>query len=238
MKNITATFGTLYHPIKAFVIYQQDASDTGIYIEAYDMDKNGYPINAHPLSVQESTRLAKALDTSEQRKHKFLTPAGLLPKNVLYLNSDQNGCAVWYTPAQTVNLLFVDNLTIPNGKASLPPLLWKASKNSLHLYALFTVADLSPQTVLAHAPFFNLYEDGRVCMGTVSINIKGNCLLEAFIDQWEQYFFNSYFSHMIRDKSPVKGNITTLWQSLVNSRKRFPIQALLKNGLTLQHLLS
>lgn len=132
MNDITATFGTLYHPIKALVIYQPNTSDTNIYIETYDMDKNGYPINAHPLSVQESIRLANALDTSEQRKRQFLTPAGLLPKNVLYLNPDHNGCAMWYTPAQTLDLLFVESLTIPNGKASIPPLLWKASKNSLH----------------------------------------------------------------------------------------------------------
>jgi PRTRC genetic system protein B len=238
MKDITTTFGTLYHPVKAFVVYQKNTADKSIYVESYDMNKNGYPINAHPLNLKESTELANALDTSEELQRHFLKPSGLLPKNVLYINPDHNGYAIWYTPAQRVDLFFVESLAIPNGKASLPPLLWKASKNSLYLYAIDTVTDISEQTALSHAPFFNLYEDGKVCMGTVSVRIKADCLLEEFMQQWEQYFFNSYFSHLIQEKSPVKGNIIQLWQSLVNSRKQFPMKSLIKNGLTLKQLLS
>lgn len=238
MKDITATFGTLYHPLKAFVIYQQDTSDKNIYVEAYDMDKNGCPINAHPLSVHESTNLANALDTSEELKRNFLKPSGLLPKNILYLNPDQNGYVIWHTPVQKVDLFFVEGLDIPNGRTSLPPLLWKASKNTLWIFAMDSDADINELTTLSHAPFFNLYQDGRVCMGTVSVNIKTNCLLEEFIALWQQYFFNSYFSHLIGDKSPVKGNIIQLWQSLVGSKKQFPIKSLIKNGLTIKKLLS
>jgi PRTRC genetic system protein B len=238
MKDITATFGTLYHPVKAFVVYQQNTSDKSIYVEAYDMDKNGYPINAHPLSLRESTNLANALDTSEELKRNFLKPSGLLPKNILYLNPDQNGYAIWHTPAQKVDLFFVEDLGIPNGCASLPPLLWKASKNTLWIFAMDSNTDINERTSLSHAPFFNLYQDGRVCMGTVSINIKADCLLEEFTALWEQYFFNSYFSHLIGDKSPVKGNIIQLWQGLVGSRKQFPIKSLIKNGLTIKKLLS
>lgn len=238
MKDITATFGTLYHPLKAFVIYQQDTSDKNIYVEAYDMDKNGYPINAHPLSVHESTNLANALDTSEELKRNFLKPSGLLPKNILYLNPDQNGYAIWHTPSQKVDLFFVEHLGIPNGRASLPPLLWKASKNTLWIFAMDSDTNINELTNLSHAPFFNLYQDGRVCMGSVSVNIKADCLLEEFIALWEQYFYNSYFSHLIAEKSPVKGNIIQLWQGLVGSRKQFPIKSLIKNGLTIKKLLS
>ncbi|GGA87954.1 hypothetical protein GCM10008015_30680 [Flavobacterium palustre] len=43
MKDITATFGTLYHPVKAFVVYQKDSYDKSIYVESYDMDKMAIP---------------------------------------------------------------------------------------------------------------------------------------------------------------------------------------------------
>lgn len=238
MKDITTAFGTLYHPVKAFVIYEKDASNKSIYVESYDMDKNGYPINAHPLSLKESTQLANALDTSDELKRNFLKPSGLLPKNVLYTNPDHNGYAIWYTPAQRIDLFFVESLGIPNGDASIPPLLWKASKKNLYLYALDTITDIKEQTVLFHAPFFNVYENGNVCMGTVSVNIKADCVLEEFMQYWQQYFFNSYFSHLIREKSPVKGNIIQLWQKLVNSRKQFPMKSLIKNNLTIKQLLS
>lgn len=237
MKDITATFGTLYNPVKAFVVYQKNNSDKTIYVEAYDIDKNGYPINAHPLNGKESTELATALDTSDELTYKFLKPLGLLPKKVLYINPNHAGYAIWYTPAQKVNLFFVDGLAIPNGNAFVPPLLWKASKNSLWIFAMDSDKEINKQTALSYAPFFNLYEDGRVCMGTVSVNITPDCLLEEFIEKWERYFFNSYFSHLIQRQSSLKGNIIQLWRSLVNTRKIFPMKTLVKNGLTLKKIL-
>lgn len=238
MKDITQTFGTLYNPVKAFVVYQKDTAEKSIYVEAYDMDKNGCPINAHPLSLKESTQLASALDTSDELTRKFLTPSGLLPKNVLHLNPAHNGSAIWYTPAQKVSLFFVEGLGILNGEAFVPPLLWKASKNTLYIYAMVADKIINEQTALYHAPFFNLYNDGRVCMGTVKVDIKTDCHLQDFMQSWEQYFFKSYFSHLIGNTSPVKGNIIQLWQKLVGSGKPFPIKSLIKNGLTIKNIIS
>jgi len=137
-----------------------------------------------------------------------------------------------------MDMFFVESLGIPNGLASIPPLLWKASKNTLWIFAMDTKSEINEQTQLYCAPFFNLYADGRVCMGTVAVNIKSDCPLEEFTALWERYFFKSYFSHLISDKNPVKGNIIQLWKNLVGSRKKFPIKSLLKNGLTIKKLLS
>ena len=235
MNNITASFGTLYHPVKAFVVYRQGDKEKNIYIESYDMDSGGYPMNAHPLSIRESAALAKALDNSQELKRSFLKPEGLLPKNVLYI--DPEGYALWHTPRQKVSLLFSEGLGIPNGKAEVPALLWKASKDHLQIYALDKDAELCEDTPLYHAPFFNIYKDGRVCMGTVAVRISTDCHLELFMQQWENYFFNSYFSHLMQGHIPVKGNIVQLWQGLVNSRKKFPAKTLIKNGFTIKNLL-
>jgi PRTRC genetic system protein B len=236
MNDITGAFGTLYLPKKAFVVYQQEGQEKHIYIESYDMD-GGYPVNAHPLSVKESIALAKALDTSEDLTCGFLKPGGLLPKNVLYINPDTNGYAVWHTPQQTVNMLFTETLGIPNGRANVPALLWKASKECLYIYALKNDTGLHEQEVLYHAPFFNVYESGKVCMGTVNIHISPDCRLEAFMRQWESYFFNSYFSHLFEKHNPVKGNIVQLWHSLAGGRKKFPKKSLVKNGRTIKNIL-
>jgi PRTRC genetic system protein B len=238
MKNITASFGTLYHPVKAFVIYEKEGRERGFYVESYDMDGNGLPINAHPLSVRESTALANALDATERSGRSFLKPAGLMPTNILYIDPSPNGHAVWYTPAQQADLLFVDVLGIPNGKAHIPALVWKASKESLAVHALKANTGLDEDTPLYHAPFFNTYQNGKVCMGTVNIEISPDCLLEGFMRQWEEYFFNSYFSHLMQEHLPVKGNIVQLWKNLVGTKKRFPERALLKTGLTIKNLIS
>lgn len=74
-------------------------------------------------------------------------------------------------------------------------------------------------------------------MGTVAVNIQPDCLLEEFMQLWQQYFFNSYFSHLMQEHNPVKGNIIQLWKNLVGSRKKFPQKALIKNGLTIKNLI-
>jgi len=236
MNDITQNFGTLYHPVRAFVVYEKDGTDKQHYVESYDMDENGCPMNAHPLSVKEATALAKSLDTSEELQRNFLKPEGLLPKNVLYINPTQGGYVVWHTPKQRVHLYFTKSLNIPNGIASIPPLVWRASKDTLWIYALADDAEVNLQTPLYRAPFLNLYNDSKVCMGTVKIKIPTDCLLEEFISKWQRHFFESYFSHTLGN-STVKGNIIQLWQSLVGTKKQFPIKSLLKTPYTLKNLL-
>jgi PRTRC genetic system protein B len=238
MRNITSTFGTLYHPLKAIVIYNHASDADKHYVEAYDIDSNGYPINAHPLSVRESVALAKRLDSTAERRKGFLKPDGLLPANVLYVDNGRDGFAIWVTDSQQIPLLFSKDLKIPCGKAAVPPLLWKATRDNLYVYALKDADGIDLDTVLYQAPFFNIHDDGRICMGTVDTRIPADCSLNTFMGKWQQYFFNSYFSHLIQNHSPVKSNIIQLWQSLVNTRRKFPLKELLPTRLTIKNLVS
>jgi PRTRC genetic system protein B len=234
--NITQQFGHLYEPVKALLIYSNN-DKKNIYVEAFDMDRDGKPINAHPLSVQESIALANALDTSEDLQTGFLDPIGLLPNNVLYINRGRNAFALWHTPAKKVRLLFKEDLGIPIGETFIPPMIWKASRNSLAVYALNTDEPVSLATTLCKAPYFNIYPDGKVCLGTVTIQIPRECGLEEFMRQWEIYFFNSFFSHTLGGESPIKGNIVQLWKKLVNSNKPFPTEKLTPIKLILKNLI-
>lgn len=89
MNNIIDTskdFGTLYEPKSALVFYQtQDENSNNTYVEHFDMDSNGTPINAHPLTVKEANLLAKSLQTDEERNKAFLKPQGVLPTNFCIL---------------------------------------------------------------------------------------------------------------------------------------------------------
>lgn len=237
MKDITQEFGTLYHPKCALVVYEAKNTATDIYVEHFDMDKSGNLINAHPLSVREANRLAKALQTEQQKDTAFLKPSGVLPTTILHINPNNgNGTVVWYTKAQQRQLYFVDGLEIPIGKACVPPMLWKASKDSLAVYALKSERRPTEKTKLCHAPFLNIYQDGRVCMGTVSIDIKNSASVEEFTSAWEHYFFNSYFSHLL-GSSPIDGNCITLWKDLTRTGNPFPKEVLKPNYKTLKDLL-
>ena len=236
VNNITNDFGTLYHPKSALVFYETIGTNTDMYVEHFDMDTNGTPINAHPLTVKEANILAKALKTDEEKSKAFLKPKGILPTNILHINPSEKGTVLWYTKAQQRQLYFVDSLGISNGKAQVPPMLWFANKNSLSVFALASDRRPTEKTPLHYVPFFNIYEKGNVCMGTVSIDIKNSASVEEFIQAWEHYFFNSYFSHSLCENL-TKKNIVNLWKDLINTDKPFPKEVLKKNNKTLKNLL-
>jgi PRTRC genetic system protein B len=240
MNDLTPNFGTLYFPVKAFIFYKKQNKDYSYsqtpYVESYDMDRTGKPINAHPLTVKESEAFAKMLTIKNKREGSFLKPQGFLPKNVLYLNNGKIPCVIWHTPPQNTELFFDKKLNIPCGRAGIPALIWKADRHNLQVFATKSKTPYS-DTPLFQAPFFNLSQNGRVCMGNVQVRIPKDCSLEAFINLWQTYFFNSYFTHLLGSFPPVKGNIVQLWQHLLQNGKPFPNKVLLANQCTLKNLL-
>jgi len=236
MENITHLLDDAYQPVKVLAIYRSQKHTEHLFVEAYDVDKGGELINAHPLTVQETGRLAGLLESSAGRKTDFLKSKTLLPEKVLYLAPHAQGHAVWYTPAQEVHLYFSESLGIPCGPAKVPALLWKATKEQLRVYALCTSRKKPHSaTKLYHAPFFNVNASGLVCMGTVKVEIDTDCCLEDFIQRWESYFWNSYFTETHHAATAI--NIVQLWRKQVNSGKDFDTKALLVTGKTISDIL-
>lgn len=227
---------TLYHPAAALVVFTAQGGASP-YIEYYDIDGAGCPVNPHPLSVREAQSLAKALDTRGQSRKAFLRPEGILPPCVLHINPSADGSVLWYTKPQRQLLHFTENLTLESSEVALPALVWKADRKYLRIFALQGKSKPRATTPLFHAPFFNLYRNGNVCMGNVNIAIQQAASLEGFIRAWQGYFFGSYFSHLIDGNNPVKGNLISQYKELMESGNPFPIDALLKTSLTLKALL-
>lgn len=239
MKDIIQDFGTLYHPTNALVFYQNNQGSKDTYVEHFDMDKNGNPINAHPLTEREAKELVKALtiNTQKEKSQDFLKPKGILPTNILQINPNENGSVLWFTKSMKRQLFFTENLEIPNEMAEVPAMLWLANKRSLKIFALSSNRRPTEKTELFYAPFFNVYEDGNVCMGTVDVNIQNSTSLEEFTKKWEEYFFNSYFSHLMNEHNPINGNCVNLWKSLINTEKQIPKETLRTANRTLKNLL-
>lgn len=235
--DITNNFGILYHPKSVLVFYQTENPNRETYVEFFDMDENGNPINAHPLTVREAQRLSKTLNIQNKKDKDFLKPKGIISPSILFTDSSENGKVIWFTQEQERDLFFVKNLNIPNGKANVPPLLWIANKQNLKIFALEIDQRPDESTPLFHAPFFNIYENGNVCMGTVDVRIKNSASLEEFTESWEHYFFNSYFSHLMNNHNPIKGNCVNLWKNQIETKIIFPKKILVKNNKTLKELL-
>lgn len=237
MKNIASEISEYFIPNQALLFFQsRNRKDQEAYVELYDIGRNGEPFNGRPLSDIESGKLAALLQRSTQNQHNIFQAGEIFDSNLLYLNPNK-GYAVWQTPPGKETLLFCDQLGIPDGRANMPSMLWKASIDELYIYALRTGQRATEITPLYKAPFFNIYDDNRVCTGTVEIDFSDVCNLEEFIKTWQYNFFHSYFSHMIGDRSPVRKNIIQLWKSLVGTDKKFPVKELIKCGITLKDIL-
>ncbi|GAA4905955.1 PRTRC system protein B [Mucilaginibacter defluvii] len=234
--DIKSAFGTLYHPITALVFYRSEDLLKGSYVECFDMDRNGLPVNAHPLTVREAGRLAQSLRVAKETETPVLKSDGIMAANILQVDTSANR-VVWYTKAMQQNFYFRDGLGIPNGRANVPALLWVADRNSLNIYALKSNRRPKDSTPLYHAPFFNVYADGNVCMGTVDVRIKKTASLKEFTTAWEGYFFNSYFSHLVNEHNPVNGNCVSLWKSLIENGEDFPKDRLIVTKRTIKKLL-
>jgi len=248
MKNITQQFNSQFEPFKALLIYRHETGndvtnsyvsdrETAIYVESYDIGRQGQPINAHPLTVKEMSALNELLQATQELKGGYLKSRGIFPSKVLYVNYGANGYAVWHTPPQVTNLFFADSLGIPSGKAKVPAMVWKATADKLMVYGVKGKTKPTAQTALYHAPYLNIYNNGNVCMGTVKIDIRRNTCLEDFMSHWENYFFNSYFSHSINGGSSTKTDTKELWRTLMETGTDFPPEELRKNGLTLKQLI-
>lgn len=239
-KDLTEYFEAMYYPTSALVFYQSKQKiNTECYTEFVHLDSNGTPLSSQPLSVEQAQTLARMLVVKKEEKQHFLQSNGLLPANVLYIHTAENGYAIWYSKAQRRKLFFEKSLAIENTEIAIPPLVWKAYKDKLFVYALAQNRKPSLKTALYYAPFFNVYENGNVCMGSVQIQIKKNIHLEEFIHLWETYFFNSYFSHQLENYRIIKGkyDLKSLWQKLSITQKTFPIKILQPNQKLLKNIL-
>lgn len=247
-KNITEQFNSCFKPVKALLIYHhtdhdktanvyQSNPETQVYVESYDIGRQGQPINAHPLTLKEITALSQLMQSTNELKGGYLKSKGILPQNVLYLHQQADGYVIWYTPPREVSLFFADSLKIPSGRVKIPAMIWKATAEKLSVYALKGRSRPAEKTQLYHAPYLNIYHNGNVCMGTVAIRINRNACLEDFMQAWEQYFLNSYFSHSINGGSSTKTDTIQLWRKLRKTGLDFPQEELLKIGFTLKHII-
>ncbi len=237
MEDITQQLGTNYYPYSALVFYKSDENYDNFYVEHFDMDSKGTPINAHPLTLQESKQLSKMLNVEQEQKNTCFIPNGLMSNTILHLNPTDNGQVIWYNKPQKRLLYFIDNLGIPNGTTYVPTLIFKATKTELSVYALKSNRKPTMNTKLYYAPFFNIYENGKICMGSVDVKVSKSQSLEEFINLWEDHFFNSYFSHLLSNYNPIKNNIVEFWQKQINTDKPFDTKELKRNNRTLKDIL-
>jgi len=150
-----------------------------------------------------------------------------LPESVIARTSD---VVVWWCPAQTRPMFFSERggdkmLRQLNGKRyPHPPLLFRASGKHLWIRALARNERPKATTKLSMAPYWNCYDNGSVCTGTMQLP-KTKTL--AVTGEWESSFFGSAFTHAagVTKHTRYPKGVLAMWRSL-QGQSEFPAQYL------------
>lgn len=166
-------------------------------------------------------------------------PMEILPERVLVRT---NETVVWWTPTRERMMFFSDR----GGDAALqrlnarryphPPLLFKASGTHLWVRALKKNARPEANTRMCMVPYWNCYENGVVCTGTMNIPRDKSI---AAIGSWEDAFFQSEFTHAagVRRHTRFRGGVLAMWESL-QGKKKFPTNYLVEMKETLSEFVT
>jgi PRTRC genetic system protein B len=161
-------------------------------------------------------------------------PTEILPECVLVRTHEM---IVWWASARQRTMFFSDS----GGESALqklnakcyphPALVFKACGSRLWVRALSENKRPSAKTELCVAPYWNSYDDGSVCTGSMKIPLEKSV---SAIDSWEESFFRSEFTHAIGKgkRTEFRGGLPAMWTALCG-KKRFPSRHLVETRQTL-----
>lgn len=156
-------------------------------------------------------------------------PAAFLPSNVVVYSTS---LIAWWEPAQVRSMFFAHNCdgrTLDGKLFPHPALLFAVHTNRLMVWALAEDKRPEPESWLYMAPYWNTYDDGSVCHGTM--RTPTTAVIEN-LPQWSRAFFASQFTHSnlgIQQCNHPQGFLG-MWTALAGA-KEFPAEYLIRKRL-------
>lgn len=163
--------------------------------------------------------------------------SGFIPNTVLYADGDS---LVWWVPPGLRHIAFRCAQWQPNERAGTlphPGLVFLCDKQRWMVWAVKGRCRPTPETILWRAPYFNVYVDGNICRGNITLP---NTNSFDNIAQWNDAFFRTYFTH-----SNTPGNLLdytggayAFWRDMLDRPvPRFPNSVLVRLGMRLKDII-
>lgn len=237
MKFEANSSGPSYKLTHALLVYQSPETH-GSYATKHPVGLlNGKPMirPGSPLTEGDYKALIEGLKPKERPAIEWNDPA-ILAKGM--------GRLIWWTPPRKRAMFFkgsshsvlpvTGNAICPN-----PGLVFMAGPRTLHVFAFTGDAAPTRQTKLYQAPFFNVWSDGKVCVGNATVPADDQ---RSNLDAWERFFFGSHFTHPNfgqKDRLTLGVEPCAFWQKqLKRPTKTFPERVLVDIKLTVNDLLA
>lgn len=222
--------------LKAALLYYRGApSAAGDYWQIHSVEKNkaGVPVLREGIPVERRTlaELCKEILPSLYQNIGWIDPG------LLAYGAGSEGPLLFWRPSIRRSIYFGRTLNLESGIVTWPALVFLARPKELHVFAVN--ADQRPEldTPLLMPPFFNIYEDCRVCLGTT--RAPATCWPDE-TQRWGEAFYKSEFTQAgAKDRLFLKrGSLAAFWRSRPAAKTNgFPYKQLKGAGLTIRDLL-
>jgi PRTRC genetic system protein B len=240
MNTLTDNLICEFKPILAITVYGVADGAGDYYLESHDINDKGEVLAGKPL---EQSTLQGIVDVFFDERKNMSRITGMIPDNLLAFELRPGGGykMIWWRPAEKRVLQHTASLKIPTDNAWIPALIYSVEHNSLTVYALEN--DTRPQsaTKLFHAPFFNVDDDGDVCLGNANVKKPKDPSYTDIMKYWEDLFWLSEFSHVNGEEKIKSGDLAEFWRKLLKrncSKKWSDIDQLIPTKKTLKTIIN
>lgn len=216
------------YPKCVITIYSDDNGTkyyrgSNYYLEKREINTVGgkFVLNAPvPLAAD----VLKNIAMTYMKKNNFnMDFGGLLAEHLLYgSNTPGKTIVMWYRPASKKRLNFSKALKIKDGcVVEIPAILYLVINDNLYLYALANNNRPVLNSKLYKAPFYNIYEDGNVCLGTAKVGKQKEKTFEKEAERFERAFYLAE-QNGGNSSNHCKTPLGKLWPMLIKTGGSFP----------------
>lgn len=207
-----------YKPQVGIVVYKSDLGDE-YYLESHAFNDSGAMMEGKPLMEDTINSIVDVFFDERQNKIKV---GGLLPENIVSFDPLPGGNyhMTWYRPAEIRVLHFEAALKLNTGKMWVPAMYYVVSRNRLFVFAMKKNTRPVANTILYRAPFFNVADNGDVCLGSAKVKRPTVNSYENIMKYWEDLFWLSKFSHLNGSSNPTKSDLSDVYRKLLKSKTK------------------
>lgn len=217
-------------PTDALIFF---TSTAGKYVEHREI-VNGKMMAGKSLDIKQFSQMVRLVERYASKQKQITSINGVIPKNLLYVNPNIDSMKmVWWRGPEERKMFFTSNLDIPNGVMKVPGIVYCAQGNALSVYCF---KGTKPKGILYKAPFFNVYQNGSVCLGNSKTQKPKVNTFEEWMLYWEKMFWHSEFASLISE-NPIEGNLATLTKRCIKEGIPFPTDVLKRATRKLEELM-
>jgi PRTRC genetic system protein B len=206
-----------FSPQLAIMVYKCKTKED-YYLESHQINDSGQIMEGKPL-LQET--MQGIVDVFFDERQGMTRMKGMLPENILSFELKPGGDykMMWHRPAEIRVLHTAPQLKLPVNKTWVPAMVYVANRKNLSVCAVKTNSRPKENTRLYKAPFFNVSDDGRVCLGNAQMKKPKENSYAAFMQYWEDLFWLSEFTHL-NDSGKTKTDMHKVWLKLLKSKTK------------------